>query len=181
MAYLIGQILGYLASGVCLIYPFLKKKWMMLVASGLANGLVSINYLLIGKLGSAICITSLAVVQNIVSLFHITRETKIPTWERLVFLVLYITIGIYGMISLPGFVPEISLKNAIELLPIIGSILFTLAVFTRSEQITRMYTLSNAIVWLIYNICAGSSAFLSQVFTIISSVIALFAYRNENK
>ena len=81
MQYIIGQILG-IGSTVCtIILPFFKKKWQILAANILVNLLISLNFILIGKIGSAAFLCMVAIVQSIVSMVHDSKGTPISLVE----------------------------------------------------------------------------------------------------
>ena len=98
MNYIIGQVLGIAATVCTIILPFFKKKWQILALNIAVNLLVAMNYILIGQIGSAAVLCLVAVVQSIVSMVHSTRGTAVPTWESILFAVLYVGCGLFGII-----------------------------------------------------------------------------------
>ena len=177
MEYIIGQILGVIASCFSLVGPFFKRKWMMLVNVMVANSLIALNFLLIGQIGSAIFLNLVAVAQGMVSLYHVRKETKITLFEKILFICLYVGLGFWGMVSAPGFAWELSLKNLLETMPIIGSLFLMIGVFVRDEQKTRALGLCNNILWIIYDAIIGTTAILGPCFAFISNFSALWKYR----
>lgn len=111
---------------------------------------------------------------------HLARKkgTKVSTFESILFFFLYVGFGLFGMISAEGFVLEVSWKNALELLPIIGALMAMMAVFARGEQRTRLFLLLNGASWVVYTAIIGATTFFSSTASMVSSVIALWKYRN---
>lgn len=179
MNYLIGQILG-IGSTVCtIILPFFKKKWQILTANILVNLLISLNFILIGKIGSAAFLCMVAVVQSIVSMVHDTKGTPISLVEKILFLALYVGFGFFGIITAPGFVLELNRTNLLELMPIVGALMLMFSVFSKSEQTMRKFLLVNATIWTIYTAIVGSTAFFTDLVCMISTASALIKYRKK--
>ena len=179
MAYIIGQIFGIVVTIQCIIAPFFKKKWQMLVNTIAMNVFMALNYLLIGALGSAFFMCIVAVVQSIISLVHTQKETKVTLAEQIVFFILYVVCGVFGMVTAPTFVPEINFRNILELLPIIGAVLNMICVFVRDEQETRKFLLLNASVWSVYTAVIMSTTFFAEFISVVSTDIAMYKYRKR--
>ena len=82
MAYYIGQAFGLMTTACALIMPFMKKKWQLLCANILLNGLVILNLVLIGQLGSACYLCLVAIIQSVLALLRIKNEKPVSTTER---------------------------------------------------------------------------------------------------
>lgn len=167
MEYIIGQGFGILATVCCLIGPFGKKKWQMLVNSAAANLFVALNLLFIGEVSSALIINLVAIVQTGCSICHVCSEKPVKMFENIIFLIAYVVCGALGY------------KTFLDILPIIGAILFMLLVFQRDEQKTRLINLSNAAVYLLYYLLIGSASALAQVASIATTLAALYHYRKK--
>lgn len=179
MLYIIGQILGIIATIASLITPFFKKKWQMLANNILINLLVAFNFILIGEVGPAAGLCMVAAVQCVVSLIHTLKEKKPRLWETFLFLALYLGFGFYGLISAPGFVWAINGRNLLETLPIIGALCSMCFVFIRDEQKARWLLLATCSVWSLYMAIVGSTAFFAQFFSVVTTVSAMIRYRRK--
>ncbi len=179
MGYIIGQIFGILSTVCTIILPFFKKKGQILALNIGINLLVAANMVLIGQIGSAIFLCLVAVVQSIVSMVHDTKGTPVSLGEKLLFLVLYVGFGIFGIVTAPGFVPELSWDNALELLPILGALMLMFSVFSKDEQTLRKFLLANAITWTVYTAIIGSTVFFTDLASTISTATALYKYRKR--
>lgn len=179
MAYIIGQIFGLMSTVCTIILPFFKKKWQILVLNIGVNLLVAGNMVLIGQIGSAIFLCLVAVVQSIVSMVHDTKGTPVSLGEKVLFLLLYVGFGIFGIVTAPGFVPELSWENLLELMPIVGALMLFFSVFSKDEQTLRKFLLANATIWTLYTAIIGSTVFFTDLAAAISTIAALYKYRKQ--
>lgn len=180
MTYIIGQAMG-LASTVCtIILPFFKKKWQILALNIAVNLLLTLNFLLIGQFGSAMFLCLVAVVQSGISIVHNVKNTKVSLAETILFTILYVGFGVFGILTAPGFVPEINFPNLLEILPIIGALMLMISVFAPDEQTTRKFLLANALIWTVYTAIVGSTAFFTDLVAAISTASALWKYRKKS-
>lgn len=161
MLHTIGQWFGILSALCCLIGPFWKKKWQMLLNSVAANLFIIINLIMIGQGTSVIIMNSVAIVQIFLSLYHVLNNSSVKMAENIVFIIVYAVLGSLGI------------KNIFDVMPVIGSEVFMFSVFEKNEQKTRMWLLANALIYFVYFVIIGSSAALSQGLSVIMIVIAL--------
>lgn len=165
--YTLGQLLGLLSTGCCLVMPLFKRKKQMLLANGANNLLVIGNILLLAGFGSGVMVCAVAVAQVLVALEQMRRDRAAAGWENALFLALYVGCGLLG------------LRSAVDLLPIIGAVFNMLATFQRNEQRTRWLLLVNAAVFAVYYVLIGSTALLSVLCTIASTALGLYRYRRR--
>ena len=165
MNYMIGQGFGLIASFCCLIQPLWKRKWQMLVVSAIANLCAALNLVFLNQIGSGILINVIAVVQGMVSLWHVQKNRPVALAENIVFLALYVGGGMLG------------LKSVLDVLPIAGSVLFMLMSFQRDEQKSRWLLLFNASIFFVYYLILGSTTVFAEIFAMITSCISLYKYR----
>ncbi|MBQ8238575.1 MAG: YgjV family protein [Oscillospiraceae bacterium] len=180
MSYIIGQALGALSTLCAVFRPFCKKKWQILMLNAAINLLVASNYILIGRFGSASVLCLLAIVQSVVGAIHDRRGTRPPKWEIVLFTVLYVTVGLLGIVTAPAFVLEFSAANALELMPIAGSMLMMAALFAPEPQTIRKFLLANSLIWVTYAILQGSSTFMTNAVSGMASAAALWKYRKQS-
>ncbi|MBQ9148868.1 MAG: YgjV family protein [Oscillospiraceae bacterium] len=179
MNYIIGQGLGLLSTVCTIILPFFKKKWQILSLNIAVNLLLTLNFLLIGQFGSAMFLCLVAVVQSIVSIFHSVKNTKVTLPETILFAVLYVGFGVFGILTAPGFVWALNFDNLLEILPIIGALMLMISVFAPDEQTTRKWLLANALTWTVYTAIVGSTAFFTDLVAAVSTASALYKYRKK--
>ena len=179
MSYIIGQALGFVSTACAIFRPFCKKKWQIMLLNAAINLLVASNYLLIGRLGSASVLCLVAIVQSVVAAVHDRRGTRPTLWEIILFAALYVGVGILGIVTAPGFVPELSTANLLELMPIAGSMLMMAALIAPKPQTIRKFLLANSMIWTTYAILRGSSTFMTNAVSGIASATALYRYRRD--
>lgn len=179
MQYMIGQVLGIVATIITVSMPLFRKKWQMLTATIAGNLLMALNFILIGQIGSAVFMYLVAILQSIISMNHTVKGTKVQIWEQMLFCGLYIGLGLLGIVTAPGFAMELSAENLLELLPIIGSALLTFSIFARNEQTTRKFLLMNASIWAVYTAIVGSSTFFAEFFAAVTTMVSLWRYRKK--
>ena len=167
MQYIIGQLIGIVATVIIVAIPVFRKKWQMLLATLAGNFLMALNFILIGQIGSAIFLYFVAILQSIVSMIHTNRGTKPRPWEQMLFCSLYVGLGIFGIVTAPGFVPEVNAANLLEVLPILGSAMLTFSIFAPNEQTTRIFLLIN-------------TGFFAEIITTIATACSLWKYRKKS-
>ena len=167
MTYYIGQALGLLGTLCCLILPFMKKKWQMLALTALVNILCAVNLVLIGQVGSVILIYAVAVVQTIVALWHLKRNTAVTKAENVIFLLLYVVCG------------ALDLRAFVDVLPIVGAVFHMLATFQPDVQKTRVLLVFNSVTFMAYYFLVGSTSVFSTLVTLTSTLLAMYHYRSK--
>ncbi len=177
--YLLGQVCGVIGTIITIIQPQFRSKVQILICGILVNAMSCLNFALIGQTGSAAFLCLIAIVQSMIAIWHERHGTKVSSLESILFFFLYVGFGLFGMISAEGFVWEASWKNALELLPIIGSLMAMLSVFAKGEQKTRVFLLLNGAAWAAYAAIIGATTFFTSVASLISTIIALWKYRNK--
>ena len=167
MNYYIGQAFGLLGTLCCLILPFMKQKWQMLALTALVNVFCALNLVLIGEVGSVIFIYVVAVVQTIVALWHLKRDTAVTKAENVLFLFLYVFCG------------ALDLRAFLDVIPIVGAVFHMLATFQRDVQKTRVLLLFNSLTFMVYYALVGSTSVFSTLVTMTSTLLAMYHYRRQ--
>ena len=179
MEYILGQVFGLIATVASIIMPLYKKKWMMLVNTAAINLLMALNFVLIGEIGSAAALCLVATVQCFVSLWHTVRNQSPGRAETIIFVLLYLGFGFFGLFTSPDFVWGLNARNLLELLPILGSLMSMTFVFIRDEQKARWFLLLTCTVWSVYTALIGATTFFAQFFSVCTTVAALIKYRRK--
>lgn len=178
---LIGQVIGVLASIVGMLNPVYKKKWQMLANNIATNVLLGLNLLFLGEIGSGIFLFCVAVVQAVINLIHTLKKQEVKLPEKIIFFVLYVGLGFYGLVTAPGFVAEINWQNLRELLPIIGAVFSMCFIFARNEQSARRCLLCCDSVWATYYIMIGSTSLIGSLFSITLCLISMYRYGTASR
>lgn len=180
--YYFAQAMGIIVTVLCIINPFFKKKWQMLVNIAAMNVLMAVNFLILNHftIGSAIVLNVVAIVQAVVNYFHTRNGKKAPLWEQIAFSVLYIGGGFWGLLNATGYAPFANVwLTLLELLPIVGALFNMLSIFAPKEQTMRKLGLANAAVWSVYTAILLSTNFFAEFISVISSCIAIYKYREK--
>ena len=167
MAYYIGQALGLVATVCCFVTPLMKKKWQMLVIVAASNLLFALNLLLINQVSSAIYLYLVAIVQAVLSYWHVQKDKPVTKIENVVFLILYVVCGAIGF------------KRALDILPIVGAVFNMLATFQRDEQKTRVLILLNALCFFVFCAAVGSTSMFAELLAMVTTIIAMVKYRKQ--
>ena len=158
----------------------LKKKLQMLTLSVFINLFSATNILLLeGKVNSGAIVCFVAVAQLILSIIHEIRNTKVSLAEKIIFLILYVAGGVFGL-YLTGGVEGI-INQPLDLLTIIAAVFYMIAMFQKNEQHIRLILLINLSCWTVYLAIIGSMSLWAQIAGIISSLIGLYRYRKNGK
>lgn len=177
--YVIGQICGVIGAIISIFKPQFRKKEHILICILLVNIMCTLNFTLIGKTGSASFVCMVAILQSSISLYHERRGKTAPDCERVIFFILYLGVGLAGVVLAEGFVWELSWKNALELLPVLGALMLMFSVFAKGEQRTRVFLLFNGGVWVLYNAIVGATTIFTNIVTLCSTSYALWKYREK--
>jgi hypothetical protein len=181
MSYIIGQAFGLMTIICSLVMPFLKKKWQLLVANMTINLLTILNLTLIGQFGSANFLCMVAIVQSAIALPRAEKKAEPGKVETILFTILYVGFGFFGIFSAPGFIPAVNLPNLLELLPITGAVFSMLFVSTREEGTARKYLMCCNVCWAVYHTIIRSTAVFGAIFSGISCMIAILRDRKQKK
>ena len=190
MMILIGQALGIIATICCAALPLFRKKWMMLVFSMTANVLFAVNQIisdqiLLGSFSSAALLYIVTVVQSLLMMWHVHKDSKVTLAENIVFLAIYVICGIIGREKWQDIQPIFSV--ILSALPILGAAFSMFSTFQRDEQRTRLLILFNAICWASYFLIRWpimgmlSTNVYAELLAITTSTIGLIKYGLEKR
>lgn len=181
MNYWIGQAFGIFATIAGVSVPVFKKKWQMLVMSLANNIFGALNLVFLNAIGSGIFLFAVAAVQAVVNLMHALHNTTGKTLEKIIFVILYLGLGFYGLFTGPNYVPGINAQNLIELLPIIAAVMNMCFVFSPGEKQARVFFILCNGMWMFYYIIIGSSAVLCSVISVATGLFALYKNRERKE
>ena len=97
--YMLGQACGVVGTIITLLQPQFRRKEHILICTMLNNAMNGLNFLLIGQTGSAVFLCLVAIVQSMISMRHERQKTVVSYSETILFFLLYVGFGFYGMIS----------------------------------------------------------------------------------
>ncbi len=175
MMIFIGQALGIVATACCAVLPLFRKKWMMLLFSMIANILFGLNQIFLGTISTACLLYIVTVVQTLLMMWHVYKDSKVTIAENIIFLVLFVIFGIIGF------------KSWVDVMPIFGAAFSMFSTFQRDEQRTRLLILFNAICWASYFLIGWaidgtlSTNVFAELLAITTSTIGLIKYGLEKR
>lgn len=172
--YIISQVLGVIVTVLCLIGAHFKKKWQMCVNTALANVLSALGMLFAGQLSATGCCV-VAIVQCLLRIWHLHKDTKPSKIEIGIFAVAYVAGGLLPYIA-SGTLSEF---GWLDVMPIVGALVLMVGVVLRKEQSSRVAGLVNATIYFIYDLIIMNTQIFAQLAGIVSTSIAIF--RNRKK
>lgn len=161
------DVLGYLVTGISILCVQFKKKWQIVTGSFFANFIAVISLVLQKGITSAVMVNSVGALQSIVNAVLAYKGKNASKKLMAVFFVLFFTAGIIGY------------DEFIDVFPIIGSLLFMTGQFQPTEQRMRIVGIVSNLFWISYYTIIGSTIIYSQLFSLVSVVIALYRYRKK--
>lgn len=171
---IVGQIIGIVLTLLCMISPQFKRKWQMATMAIVSNALSGLNFLLLDQV-SACGVSLVAIIQATLAIRHTQKDTSPSKIEISIFGVLYVLGGL-----LPYLVSgTLSEFRPLDVMPIVGALLFLGYLAQKEEQSMRLFSLANILVYLVYNAIILSTQFFAQLVGLISVVIALIRYRKK--
>lgn len=172
---LIGQIFGVLSIIVSVVSMQLAKRWQILLALSLLNVLLVFNQLFLGMSFSAIISCGLAAVHCPINAYKVKKGKAERLAESVIWSVLYFAswgVGLYVS-------ARMGIASWMDALPFFGILTFIISVYVQKERDVRIFSLLNALVYLVYNALNLNVTAISQLLTIISIIIALIRYREK--
>ena len=180
MDYLIAQTAGMIATVMAIITPLMKRKGQMLVINFINNLCLTLNMVFLHQIGSGVFLCVVAMVQIVTNGIHLLRGTKGKAYETLIFLLLYLGLGFYGLASAPGFVFALNGRNLLELLPIIGAVSNMCLIAVPNVQWARFFHLCCSGAWMVYFAIIGSTAAIGSLVSVGSAVLGMARNRKKN-
>ena len=168
---LAGQIVGIIAMVLNIVAVQFKKPKHLFICRLVSSALWGVNFLLLGSPTGAI----INIVNIVRSLFLLRKQTSTK-------LFLIITLILYTAAGLITMDYSLSLMMVLDVLIILSQLVDSAGMWTNNFKIIRYCQLfAISPVWLVHNIVVFSiGGIITEVFTIISTLIAMFRYRNQN-
>lgn len=166
---IIGQIIGIFAMILNIIAVQFKKPRQLFICRLIGCCLWALNFLLLGSPTGAI-MNMLDVVRSI---FLLNKRTSTKPF-------LWITLALFVVAGLVTMDYTFSFMMIIDILIIISQLVDTAGMWTNNFKVIRYCQLfAISPVWLVHNIVVFSiGGILTESFTIVSTIIAMFRYRN---
>lgn len=153
-----AQVLAALICIVSAVSYFSKHKETYLAEQLVVNILYGVQYLLLGAFSGAVS-NAISTVKYIVFYINAKNKKKNSIWLVILFCLLSIVFGI------------LTFSNIYSVIPIITSLVFTVAIWQDNPVILRTIVVCCSLLWIIYNLSVG--AYVSAVYSFVELVSAL--------
>ncbi len=162
--YIISQILGAIGAISNIVSMQIKDKKHILFVFIIAGLAFSASYVLLGAYSGAL-ICFIATVQTVINYILEVKQKKFPNWLGFIYIIIAIICGFVGF------------KSIIDILPVIAGVTYVLSILQEKEKHIRIISLTNAIMWLIYDLIVGAYAtVISDVFFSASAIIGIIRF-----
>ena len=164
LSFILAQALAFLGAISNMVAMQINKKKSILFCYVLANFLYGTNYLLLGGVtGAIICL-----VEGFETLINGIIENNgkvVPKWLIGLYFIIALGIGIF------------TYNTLIDVLAIIGGILYILLISVKKESSIRLLTFILMILWIIYDFIYRSYvAGINDIFILISTMIGIYRF-----
>ena len=158
---MIAEIIGFLVMVVSVISLNCKSMSRLVILQCIANALVVCQYSIRGEISSSgVCAVGAA--QTLIIYFFARKEKKVPVYLTLLFTVAALSFPIVSAVTRGSFDP------VSDLLPMIASVTFNVAMVQSSSSISRILMFINATIWLILN-CINPSLSLIVTYIVLDT------------
>ena len=159
ITYIVAQIINCIGSTINMVGISVKEKRKILLLFTIGNTCVAIALGLLGA-KSGMTVQAIFVIESIINYFLDKKYAKYPKW--LIFLYTFI----------PTIVLIINFESFWDLLPLIGGIVFPLALLSK-DLFLRNLNLVSVILWIPYGL--HFEAYVSAISCTIFSIINISA------
>ena len=165
---LLSYILSSCATVLGLCEPFGKKMRTVLIFNFLGNFLVALSYLAIRTYnGFFICCA--ACIQVLINYLFEKNNKKLPASLSAFYISSFTAINM------------LSFSHWYDLFALAASIIFVMSVAQTNTKFYRLYYVSNSMLWIIYDLCAGAYGNLSTHIILSLSIFTAIIVRDKKK
>lgn len=165
---LLSYILSSCATVLGLCEPFGKKMRTVLIFNFLGNFLVALSYLAIRTYnGFFICCA--ACIQVLINYLFEKNNKKLPASLIAFYIISFTAINM------------LSFSHWYDLFALAASIIFVMSVAQTNTKFYRLYYVSNSMLWIIYDLCAGAYGNLSTHIILSLSIFTAIIVRDKKK
>ena len=158
-----AQLVGVVGIAFSLLSFQCSKRKHIMVVQKMASLSFSAQLFMVGAVTGG-CLDLISFVRTLVFANNSKGWAKSKWW-------------LYGFVGVMIATGILTWKDGWSILPIVGSILSTVALWMRKEKHIRLVSLAVGPCWLVYNLVQGAySGALSEVFAMTSIVIGLIRH-----
>lgn len=137
-----------------------KNMKYVIISQLIANSLLAVQYIIDGTVAAG-GIVFLAIIQTIIGFVYTHKGISFPLWLTLVF------IGGYTALTI------ITYTNPFDLVSLVAVWCFAFAIIQKNSAICRILSLTNATLWLTYDIACAPSAIITHAVIVVFIIIAI--------
>lgn len=155
--FVIAQLIAVVICVIACNSYFAKKKSIYLFLQLIVNLLYGTQYLLLGQMAGTVN----NAVSSVKYIFFIHKENikkENTKTELLVFLSISVILGV------------LAIDSWFSVIPIVTSLLFTYAIWQKSEIVLRAIVIFCNVLWVVFNVCAG--AYVSALYSFAEMAFA---------
>lgn len=163
----VGQILSIIGMALTIVSFQMKTRKQIIVMQTAGSVFFLLSYLLLES-WSAVYLNVVFLFRNVV--FYFGKDKK---WSQH-------KAWLVGLLCAVVIAGSIGFRSWLDVLPIIGSVFGTIAMYMKSENMLRLFKLGDSPCWLIYNCTVPSTGgIICEIFNIISIVVGLIRYKKD--
>ncbi len=165
--YIISQVFASVSFVFDVLAVQQKKKAMLLNFDTMAAFCSSLHYAFLGA-WAGILSKIITTIRNAIAAYMSAKKIKSPKYLPLVFVVIYIVIGIFAF------------NSVFSILPILAPSIYSIAIYTSDiKKIRYVYILTNAL-WLLYDIYVFSIVgIITHIILVINGLVAVIRYNKR--
>lgn len=165
MSFFIAQAIGLVITGMTLVVQHFKKMHHILAMEFLMNGMAAVQYFLLDGMSGAwvSLIASVKILCVLICTKISSRNSKfVSNLLYGVFTAINVTVGI------------LNIHAWYDVFPVLGCLVGAAAMLQSKAGNYRVLRITNAVVWIVYCVCAQAySMILMQILCIVSGVSAI--------
>ena len=143
------------------VVVYMKDMKKILIGEIAVNLVVGANFLLLGGYSGA-GMNGVAIVYTFAAYYFNKKDKKLPAWILLLFGELFVGWG------------AVSYQDWRDILPMVCSVLFVLAVMQKRAARYRFFKVFNALLYLVYDILIGAyTTCLTHSFLLVAGITAI--------
>lgn len=155
--FMIAQLIAVVICVVACGSYFAKKKSIYLFLQLIVNILYGTQYFLLGQLAGTVS-NAVSSTKYVYFIYKEKVKKENTKTELLVFLALSVILGI------------LAIDSWFSVIPIVTSLLFTYAIWQKSEITLRAIVIFCNLLWVVFNLCAG--AYVSALYSFAEMAFA---------
>lgn len=166
---MLGQILSIIGMALTIVSFQMKTRKQIILFQTAGSAFFLLSYILLGS-WSGVYLNVVYLARNVV--FYFGKDQKWAQHKAW----LYILLCAVVLAGAAGY------RTWLDILPIIGSVFGTFALYMKDENKLRLLKLGDSPCWLIYNCTVPSTGgIICEVFNMISIVVGLIRYKKPKE